>query len=71
MQHVQRETQFTNCGPIDYRGLYGDHVAANTNNRADFRQFAFPFGCGRPHLLSGALRHDFGKGADEEVGTTL
>ena len=33
MQHVLRERQVTNCGPIDYRGLNRGHVAANTNSR--------------------------------------
>ncbi len=42
MQHVPKETQFTNCGPIDYRGLYGDHEAANTNIRPIFGNSRLP-----------------------------
>ena len=42
MQHVLRETQVTNCGPIDYRGLNRGHVAANTNNRPIFGDSLFP-----------------------------
>jgi hypothetical protein len=42
MQHVLRERQVTNCGPIDYRGLNRGHVAANTNNRPIFGDSPFP-----------------------------
>jgi hypothetical protein len=42
MHHVWRQTQFTNCGPIDCRGLNGDHEAANTNNRPIFGNSLLP-----------------------------
>jgi hypothetical protein len=42
MQQVRKETQFTNCGPIDYRGLNGGHDAANTNNRPIFGDSLLP-----------------------------
>ena len=42
MQHVRKETQFTNCGPIDYRGLNGGHDAANMNNRPIFDDSLLP-----------------------------
>lgn len=56
MQHVQREAQFTNRGPIGYRGLYGDHDAANTNNRSIFGDSLFPSGAAR--TKSWVLRFD-------------
>jgi hypothetical protein len=63
MQHVPREAQFTNRGPIGYRGLYGDHDAANTNNRPIFGDSLFPSGTvariycpARSAMTSGAAR---------------
>ena len=42
MQHVRRETEFTNCSPIDYRGLNCGHEAADRNNRLIFGNSLFP-----------------------------
>ena len=42
MQHVRRETQFTNCDPIDYRGLNRGHEVANTNNWPIIGDSLFP-----------------------------
>ncbi len=41
MQHVRRE-EFTNCSPIDDRGLNGGHEAADRNNRPIFGNSLFP-----------------------------
>ncbi len=44
MQHVRRETQFTEGGSVDDRRLYGNHEATNTNTRPIFGNSLFPSG---------------------------